>query len=520
MNRVLGGVIATLVLVVAAVAAPAAAASGTPLSFLLKWGTPGSGAGQFDRPLFVAVDDVGSVYVTDNGNHRVQKFDANGNHIGGWGSYGPADGQFNAPRGIAFFDGNEADPANYVYVVDSLNHRVQKFSTTGALITKWGTMGTGDGEFMVPSGIAVGPSGAVYVGDMSHHRIQKFSPTGAFLGKWGSNGTGDGQFVSPQGIAVDAQERVYVADAGYPSRVQVFSAGGSHLGTWTSFGTGTYSPFTASGVAVGQNGDVYVSDMSNFQRVLQFTATGTPIADWSVYVNGEAGGPSPFGLAVAWTGDLYVADMANHCVKKFGRSSGSSDTTPPVTKVGGDYHGWYNHPVTLTFTATDEAGGSGVARTEARIEDLLLSNVWGPWTPGTTFVVPAPSDHSQDGDRMVQFRSVDVAGNIEAARRAEVRIDTRKPRVTVDDAVAHPGQRALVTFHVRDAWSPKVKVIAQILKGSTVVHKATSKWLKKKGTSGWGFTCALRRGKYTLSITASDLAHNWSPPGKARLVVK
>ena len=165
MNRVLGGVIATLVLVVAAVAAPAAAASGAPLDFLLKWGTPGSGAGQFDRPLFVAVDDVGNVYVTDNGNHRVQKFDANGNHIGGWGSYGSADGQFNAPRGIAFFDGNEADPANYVYVVDSLNHRVREVRHDGRLHHQVGDDGSGDGEFMVPSGIAVGPSGAVYVGD-------------------------------------------------------------------------------------------------------------------------------------------------------------------------------------------------------------------------------------------------------------------------------------------------------------------------------------------------------------------
>ena len=482
-------------------------------------GHAGSGSGQFDRPSFVAVDDVGNVYVTEGGNHRVQVFDANGNHIGGWGSSGSADGQFSTPRGFAFFDGNEADPANYAYVVDSLNSRVEKFSATGAFITKWDLLGSGDGQFLVPAGIAVGPSGDVYVVDASHHRIQKFSPTGAFLGKWGSSGTADGQFASPQGIAVDAQERVYVADDGYPSRVQVFSAGGSHLATWTSFRSGTGSTFTAAGVAVGPNGDVYVTDTSG-QRVLRFTSSGSPVANWSVHVTGDAYGASPYGLAVAWTGDLYVTDLNNQCVKKYGRGSTSSDTTPPVTKAGGDYHGWYNHPVTLTFAATDNAGGSGVATTEARIEDLLLSNVWGPWTPGTTFVVPAPADHSQDGDRIVQFRSTDVAGNVETARRAEVRIDTRKPRVKVDDAVAHPGQRALVTFHVQDGWSPKIKVMAKILKRGTPVHKATSQWLKKKGTNGWAFTCDLKRGRYTVSITASDLAHNWSAPGAAIFVVK
>jgi hypothetical protein len=53
-----------------------------------------------------------------------------------------------------------------------------------------------------------------------------------------------------------------------------------------------------------------------------------------------------------------------------------------------------------------------------------------------------------------------------------------------------------------------------------VVHKATSQWLKKQGTNGWGFTCNLRRGKYTLKIVAQDLAHNWSTPGSATLAVK
>lgn len=519
MNRVLKGVVASLVLVVLLVAAPAAGAAGAPLDFLLKWGGLGTAAGLFDGPVFVAVDDVGNVYVADSGNHRVQKFNGDGDLLGGWGGPGPGDGQFNLPRGIAFFDGNEADPSNYIYVVDSLNNRVQKFTTAGAFVTKWGSLGPGDGQFLVPSGIAVGPSGNVYVVDSSHHRVQKFSPTGAFLGKWGSNGKADGQFLSAQGIAVDGAERVYVADNGYPSRVQVFSASGAHLDTWTAFGAATASTFHAPGVAVGPSGDIYVTDMSSYQRVLRFTSAGTPVAEWSVHVQGDPWGSSPFGIALAWTGDLYVTDLNNDCVKKYGRAS-SSDTTPPVTTVSGDFHGWYNHPVTLRFTAKDESGGSGVDFTEARIEDRVLGGFWSAWTPGATYVVPAPADHSEDGARIVQYRSVDKAGNVEAAKRAKIRIDTRKPRITVNDAVAHRGKRALVTFHVKDAWSPKIKVVAKILRRTTVVHKATSQWLKKQGTNGWGFTCRLRRGKYRLSIVAQDLAHNWSAPGRATLVVK
>jgi DNA-binding beta-propeller fold protein YncE len=60
---------------------------------------------------------------------------------GMWGSTGTSDGQFNEPHGIAVdSDGN-------VYVVDRFNHRIQKFTSTGIFLDKWGGFGTGDGKF-------------------------------------------------------------------------------------------------------------------------------------------------------------------------------------------------------------------------------------------------------------------------------------------------------------------------------------------------------------------------------------
>ena len=82
-------------------------------------------------------------------------------------------------------------PNGSVYVSDYDNHRIQKFTSAGMFLTKWGTEGTGDGQFCGPKGVAVAPDGSVYVSDNDNHRIQKFTSAGVFLTKWGTEGSGD-----------------------------------------------------------------------------------------------------------------------------------------------------------------------------------------------------------------------------------------------------------------------------------------------------------------------------------------
>ena len=69
-----------------------------------------------------------------------------------------------------------------VYVVDNNNSRVQKFDSAGAFVANWGSEGSGDDQFGNPLGIAVVGSGDVYVVD--YDRIQKFSASGQFLAQW------------------------------------------------------------------------------------------------------------------------------------------------------------------------------------------------------------------------------------------------------------------------------------------------------------------------------------------------
>ena len=130
----------------------------------------------------------------------------------------PGDGEFNLPEGI------DVDSLGYVYVADTGNSRVQKFTCNGTFVTKWGTKGIGDGEFSSHAhGIAIDQSNNVYVTDRFNNRIQKFTSNGTFLTKWGTNGTGNGEFNEPHSSAIDSLNNVYVSDMNN-HRVQKFTS--------------------------------------------------------------------------------------------------------------------------------------------------------------------------------------------------------------------------------------------------------------------------------------------------------
>ena len=297
-----------LVGLTAALAVPAGAAEDDP-RFITKWGTSGSGDGQFNSPFGVAVAADGTVYVADRFNHRIQVFSPTGVFQGEWGTLGSGDGQFSSPVGVAVApDGN-------IYVADAANDRIQYFSPTGVFQGKWGTNGSGDGQFSVPRGVGVAADGTVYVTEQNNSRIQFFSPTGVFQGKWGTFGSGDGQFSSPQGVAVAPDGNIYVTDWGN-HRIQVFSPTGVFQGKWGSSGGGDGQFFLPVGVAVAADGTVYVADTSN-RRIQSFSPTGVFQGKWGTFGGGDGQFDSPSGVAVAADGTVYVADALNDRIQYF-----------------------------------------------------------------------------------------------------------------------------------------------------------------------------------------------------------
>ncbi|MDE0197429.1 MAG: NHL repeat-containing protein, partial [Caldilineaceae bacterium] len=103
-----------------------------------------------------------------------------------------------------------------------------KFTREGGLLGGWGSYGCGEGEFNMPWGIAVDEVGDVYVADWRNDRVQKFGADGDFKMAFGESGCGDGQFNRPSGVDVDRHGDIYVVDRGN-NRVQLFNEEGRYV---------------------------------------------------------------------------------------------------------------------------------------------------------------------------------------------------------------------------------------------------------------------------------------------------
>ncbi|MCK4803922.1 MAG: VWA domain-containing protein [Spirochaetes bacterium] len=279
-----------------------------------QWDSYESGEGELSAPFGIAGGPRGNIYVVDNANNRIQKFDSSGNFITRWGGLkrrrheGESDGKFYKLEGVA------VDSNGYVYVTDTGNNRIQKFDSSGNFITKWGFQGQRKGGFRSPSAIAVDSKGYVYVADVGNNRIQKFDSDGNFITLWGTRGTGAGQFNIPSGVAIDAYRNIYVADFGN-RRVQIFESDGTYITQWSIKGRGK-GDVVPAGIEVDSSGNVYIADTFG-KQIQKFDNDGNFISGWGSFGKEDGRFNSLTGIALDSRGNIYAADANNHRIQKF-----------------------------------------------------------------------------------------------------------------------------------------------------------------------------------------------------------
>ena len=205
------------------------------------------------NPAGVAVDESDNIYVTDSGNSTLFKFSREGKLMKTVGRKGTRPGEFNNPSFIKVVN-------DRLYVCDRGNHRVQILSTELVHMNSFGGYGDRVGRFTKPTDIVQDGAGNLYVTDTDNDRVQVFDCKGRFLSTFSRKEAASKRLDCPYGICIGSDQLVYVCDKNN-NCVSVFKTSGEFV---TSFGE-LSSP---GGIVIDEDGFVYVSNFAGVGKIV------------------------------------------------------------------------------------------------------------------------------------------------------------------------------------------------------------------------------------------------------------
>jgi len=424
-----------------AVAGTEASPDGPP-SYHSTFGSSGTANGQFSHPAGIAVDASGNLWVVDENNDRVQKFNAKGEYLSSFGAPGSGDGQFGRPTDIAI------DASGNLWVTDAGNKRVEKFTASGEYLMQFGSPGTGNGQLSAAETIAIDSSGDIWIGDTYNGRLQKFNAAGGFLEVISSKGSGEGQLIEPVSIDLGVNGDVWVADWGN-QRVSVFSPGGEFVRQFGSPGAADGQFNRPDAIEVDAEGNVWVGDQNN-DRIQQFNESGEYVGQFGSTGSGDEqfNFGWPMGIASDSKGNLWISDTGNHRVQRWEQAPTSGSTV--TTRIELDNE----------LIAADEAACVGEAC------PLALD-----WT--------LESESYSEGSHVLTVSAADGLGNTaEEVRNIEIERDQVSPSLPwvggslVNAPEGWVTQQAYTVFAVAEDAGYGVTSLALKIDGETVKEQA------------------------------------------------
>jgi sugar lactone lactonase YvrE len=298
--------------------------------------------------------------VLERDAHRVRRLTADGTTVRTWGGRGSGDGELLFPQGLGLA------PDGCVWVADTGNRRVVRFSGDGEFLSSFDGSGTEQGPFLRPVDVAI-RAGRVAVADTGHHGVLRFNDELEPLFMLGGHGTEECRLMSPSGVAYDHQGNLVVADT-ENHRVRVYDREGVLVTGWGDWGwyPGLFS--TPVSVAV-RDGLVFVADQEN-HRVQVFDGKGELVHRWGLHAlkpgQGEGHLHYPSAVAISCDGSYAaVAEPLDDRVQIFRRAR-SGDAPPPKVPD------WRANSASAHFGTQLAAGGNLLAVIEPETHSLLI----------------------------------------------------------------------------------------------------------------------------------------------------
>lgn len=209
-------------------------------------------------PAGIAVDSK-FVYAADANTNTLAVFDKEGHFLQ---SLGPNDG-IKRPVGVAVDEARDL-----LLVVNGGDHQVLMFNRALKLQKKIGQRGEKEGQFNFPTYCCFIPGTGFAIADTANFRVQIFDYNGKYLRAFGKAGDTSGTFARPKGLAVDPDGNLYVVDATF-GNFQIFRLDGQVL-TAVGQGGGDRGMFQVpSGIAINKDGAIYIADEMN-RRIQRF----------------------------------------------------------------------------------------------------------------------------------------------------------------------------------------------------------------------------------------------------------
>ena len=245
----------------------------------------------------VAIGPNSEVAIVDKDNKEVIIFDKDLKLVRTFGQ-GSGDSKLDYPVGVAV-DHN-------VIAVSEFNHHVVKlFSLQGDYRSKFGSRGSGNGQFMYPEGLCFNSKGLLHVVDYSNCRVQVFREN-VFLFKFGSKGHNPGQFQDPRHIAVDSCDQVYVTDECDDGGISVFSEDGHFIKR-----INCKYPFA---ICIPPDDHIIasVNDDDDYDRITVFSPTHECIANSGACDKKKRQFTSISGIAINNSGTIFVTESGDN----------------------------------------------------------------------------------------------------------------------------------------------------------------------------------------------------------------